>query len=160
MNRARLFLFTLAVGVFTVAMAPASSIRDAAAKTVTTASKWQATLSGDGGAAGTSYNSAAYSVTLQKFSVISLETQTGDLYCYKTCPTSACLADCTKDKTANRTRVNLSTPDSGLYEGRWEYQAADFNSGPIQMGHDVVVSVMNPDGGNPAVRLYLETKNP
>lgn len=140
----------VAASLFAVGLLPPSN--------AIAAEKWQAVLtSTDGGAT----NVACLTSTQQtvRFQPIASTTvPNGTAFCYKTCATSTCVPDCTKDFILNRPSQTLQTSDAGI-SGYSIANAPPTSSEPIQLAADKCVVAWALDGGNPNANLYLSTKN-
>lgn len=120
------------------------------------APKWQATLAAtDAGAS----NVACLDAGIGNAAVVVLQSTTGTEYCFKTCPTSTCAPDCTKDFRPNQSIYENSSPDSGLVGTTTEIQR-ERTTAPIAMGLDRCIVAKALDAGSPAVNLFLLTGQP
>lgn len=134
--------------VATVALI-AVGLNQLAPKEAEAAPKYQALIyANDGG-------SSVGSCVTSKFQTMQLQSLTGTQYCYRTATTSAgCTADCTTDWRPLKPTVANSDAGSGTLT------TYKFDSEPIQMGNDLCICASALDAGNPALGMFLLTKNP
>lgn len=155
------------------AAVPSSSVRDAVAGAALGAAKFSVNLTWDGGATGTSQvkcftNTAggtSINQTIQFQAVASPAMPTGTAFCYKTCTSSTCVPDCSKDVVLNKTLSTFQVADAGQTGYTFVAPGLAYNgilglSEPIPMGNDTCVVVSAVDAGNPNVNLYTVTSNP
>lgn len=128
------------------AAVPTAAAQQAIADEALAAPKWQALVwTVDGG------SSIGYCVT-SKNQTLELQQPILTEYCYRTCATTTCTADCTKDWRPALISLSPQFPaDAGP-----TYLLA---SGKIEMGSDLCVAARALDAGNPALNLFLHTGN-
>ncbi len=122
--------------------------------------KYQANLTWDGGATGVSQVASVTgkNQTIQFQPVKSVALPNGSQFCYRTCATSTCVPDCTKDVILNAPIVNYQVADAGNV-GFTVLSYPQLPLEPIQMGADQYLAISSLDAGNPNVNLHLITKN-
>lgn len=146
------------------AAVPTGQAAQAVTDATLAAPKWAVTLTTDGGSSGLTQVACLSSInqTIQLEVAPAANFPGGPEYCFKTCTTSTCVPDCTKDFMVNvATTETESMQDAGTtFGGIVRQKHPSINSDLYPLGQDKCIAAMAADAGQVRVRVFYHTKNP